>query len=129
MEKKASLWRENKEGQPKRRHNLSELLPMKEPISIDIEASSACCLKCRYCPQSLSADEKKHINIGNNGVMDMTLFVQVVEQLKEFGGPLKNIRFAGFGEPLLNPGIVEMVDYLRNGGCRKPLRFFRTGFR
>lgn len=127
MESKKSLWRSNKKGEPIRRHNLSSLLPLDVPISIDIEASSACCLKCRYCPQSLESEIKDIINIGKNGMMDTGLFETIISQIQEFPHPMKNIRFAGFGEPLLNQNIVGMVDVARNGGVADTITIFSNG--
>lgn len=121
------MWRSNSEGEPIRRHVLADILPMKVPISIDIEASSICCLKCRYCPQSLSNSQKQDINIGNHGVMDFDLFREIVSQIKEFPQKLKNVRFAGFGEPLLNPNIIEMVDYIREADISDTITIFTNG--
>ena len=67
---KQTMWRANRTGEPKRRHMLKEILPLEVPLSLDIEASSRCCLKCRYCPQSLSDAKKKELNLctgGTNG--------------------------------------------------------------
>lgn len=124
---KKNLWRSNTEGEPIRRHNLSSLLPLDVPLSIDVEASSVCCLKCRYCPQSINVEGKRDINIGQNGLMDIDLFREIINQIKEFPHPMKNIRFAGFGEPLLNKNIVEMVELVRNGGVAETITIFSNG--
>ena len=127
MSTEKSLWRANKEGEPVRRHILADILPMEEPISIDIEVSSACCLRCKYCPQSLENNIKKEINIGSNGLMTMDIFYKVAEQIGEFSHALKNIRFAGFGEPLLNKNIVDMVDTLRKSEVCETITIFSNG--
>lgn len=124
---KKGLWRSNNNDTTIRRHDLSSLLPLEVPISIDVEASSVCCLKCRYCPQSLDNNVKKSINIGNNGMMDLGLFREIVSQIKDFSRPLKNIRFAGFGEPLLNEHIVEMVEIIRESELAETITIFTNG--
>ena len=76
-----TLWRSNEDGERIRRHKLRDILPLDVPLSIDIEASSVCCLKCKYCPQSLEQSKKKDINIGQNGFMDYVLFRRLIDQL------------------------------------------------
>lgn len=72
-----------------------------------IETSSLCNRNCAYCPQDNLGYEK--------GNMSMETFDRVLEWVKLLnpsGQPTKEtfLHLQGFGEPLLNPDIAEMVD-------------------
>ena len=47
MNAKKAAWGENS------RIKLADILPLETPLSIGIEASSICNLKCQYCAQSV----------------------------------------------------------------------------
>lgn len=128
MEKqeKQTMWRSNTEGEPKRRHMLKEILPLDTPLSLDIEASGGCCLKCAYCPQSLPIEKKMQINIGK-GIMEYSLFEKIVENCLEFNDKLKSIRFAGFGEPLLNRELPRMVKLVKEKQIAESVIIFTNG--
>lgn len=121
------MWRTNTEGEPIRRHMLKEIVPMNVPLSLDIEASSVCCLACRYCPQSLKSEEKKRVNIGVDNVMSDDVFYKIVVQCKSFPHPLKNIRFAGFGEPLLNKSLSKWISIIKKEKIAETVTIFSNG--
>lgn len=71
------------------------------PIKLWIETSSRCSLKCRLCiNRDLPLNEKKD--------MDFNLFKKIVDQVKDY---VYEINLFHRGEPLLNPNIMEMVEY------------------
>jgi len=71
------------------------------PIKLWIETSSRCSLKCQLCiNRNLPLNEKKD--------MDFNLFKKIVDQVKDY---VYEINLFHRGEPLLNPGIIEMVEY------------------
>lgn len=123
--KKQRLWQRNFNGEI-RRQMLRDIVPLTTPLSVHIETSSACCLKCNYCPQSLPLEQRK--NIGH-GVMTMSLFRKVVDDCVEFPKKLKSLRFAGFGEPLLNPKIAQMVSYARDRQMAESIIIFTNALR
>ncbi|MFC1671548.1 radical SAM/SPASM domain-containing protein [Planctomycetota bacterium] len=68
----------------------------------DVEVSSACNLRCRFCPR----DEMKDI-----GMMTEETFSRFLETV-----PLKatdNVAFVGMGEPTLNPLLPSFVSRLK----------------
>jgi len=71
------------------------------PIKLWIETSSRCNLECRLClNRNLPLNEKKD--------MDFNLFKKIVDQVKDY---VYEVNLFHRGEPLLNPNIVEMVEY------------------
>lgn len=71
------------------------------PIKLWIETSSRCNLECRLClNKNLPLNEKKD--------MDFSLFKKIVDQIKDY---VYEVNLFHRGEPLLNPDIVEMVQY------------------
>ena len=124
---KQSMWRTNTEGEPIRRHMLKEIVPMDTPLSMDVEASPLCTLRCNYCPHSLDLDEKKKLNIGQGSVMSEDVFQKIVEQCKMFPKPLKNIRFAGYGEPLLNSELANWIKLIKKEGIADTVTIFSNG--
>ncbi len=72
-----------------------------------VEPTTVCNLNCRPCIRNIWEDPKKH--------MDMAVFDQLVEQLKEFPG-LQRVVFSGLGEPLTHPHILDMVQRVRERG-------------
>jgi MoaA/NifB/PqqE/SkfB family radical SAM enzyme len=126
-ENKQVMWRSNTGGGNKtRRHMLKDVLPLDTPVSLDIEAAGACCLKCAYCPQSLSVEKKKELNIGT-GVMEFSLFEKMVDECTKFPNKLKSIRFAGFGEPLLNSNLAKMVQLVKEKNIAESVIIFTNG--
>lgn len=83
------------------------------PIHLDIETSSACNLRCPMC--SCTVEQNKGINRAYNpGFMSMELFKKVLDDAAEVG--VYSIKLNWRGEPLLNPNIVEMVQYAKKKG-------------
>ncbi|MHB1276410.1 MAG: radical SAM protein [Candidatus Humimicrobiaceae bacterium] len=71
------------------------------PIKLWIETSSRCNLKCGLCiNRNLPLSEKKD--------MDFNLFKKIIDQVKDY---VYEVNLFHRGEPLLNPDIVEMVEY------------------
>lgn len=68
-----------------------------------IEVSSRCNLRCRYCPHPGLQREKAD--------MAWATFVQAIDWANELGGP--ELSFTGMGEALLHPNIEEMLRRAR----------------
>ncbi|MCX5703374.1 MAG: radical SAM protein [Candidatus Omnitrophica bacterium] len=74
------------------------------PISVDIETTNKCLLRCIHCPRT-------YCNINETG---MELGFLSVEKFSEIIDKLRSVRriiLNGLGEPLLNPGIFKMVEF------------------
>lgn len=72
---------------------------------VDIELSTICNRKCNYCPVSKYKINKKKI-------MNKKTFENIINHLVniKYEG---EIRFGGFGEPLLNKKILQYLKYAR----------------
>lgn len=73
--------------------------------SFNIELTSQCNMACRFCG---FRDRK-------TGHMDYALFRKIIDQIAD-QGLAQTIMFAGGGEPLMNPQLIEAVEYCRRRG-------------
>lgn len=96
-----------------RREKLSEVLPLSTPLSLNIEASRACNIKCIYCTHSLPNAKLADINFKPD-IMNRKLYFKIVDDCRYFEKKIKTIRFAGMGEPLMNRHLAEMISYTKN---------------
>jgi len=78
----------------------------KYPLSIDIESSAKCNLRCKMC----SIDFGKI----NGGFMDMDLYKYIVSQFK-YTMPV-SVKFNWRGEPLMNKNLPEMIARAHDAG-------------
>ncbi|MBN2459960.1 radical SAM protein [Candidatus Woesearchaeota archaeon] len=81
------------------------------PMHMDLEASSFCNLSCPFCARTIRVKkgtwrENKHFDLG--------LFKKIIDEGAREG--LCAINLNNYGEPLLNPHIVEMVAYAKSKG-------------
>ena len=99
------------DGQPVngKRSRLADVIPLDTPYAITIFPIYACNFKCSYCIHSLPEKERRHVS--NNHIMDIEVYKKCIDDLKKFPRKLKVLHFAGLGEPLAHPNIVEMIDY------------------
>lgn len=93
----------------KDRKPLITLLPLRSPLTIYIDPSSACNFKCRFCFQALQRQK-------NLGAMKWEVFERAASQLGEFESPIKMCHLHGFGEPFLNKNFTKMVRRLKDLG-------------
>lgn len=72
------------------------------PISISVEPTTSCNLRCPECPSGLRAFTRP------TGMLQQTMFNKTIDQLKD---TLTYLTFYFQGEPYLNPQFLEMVKY------------------
>ena len=73
------------------------------PLHVDIETTNLCDLKCIMCERK---DMKRP-----KGAMSMELFKSIIRQCDEIG--VDSVKLALWGEPFLNPRLVDMVRWAR----------------
>lgn len=98
------------------RTRLEDVVPRSAPFVIFLDPCGACNFKCNFCPCNISdfQVEERH------KVMEWPLFEKIAEDLKAFHGEVRVINLYGYGEPLLNPRIADMVKCLKeNKLCRE----------
>ncbi len=88
------------------------ILP-KFPDHVDIEASSACNMRCPMC-FTITDEYKTNVKLT---VMKFDLFKKIVDECVEHGA--FSIRLSWRGEPTLNPKYVEMARYAKTRGIKE----------
>lgn len=83
------------------------------PLNLDIEASSACNLRCPMCPRTVvmknsdkTREYSKHF--------DFSLYQRLIDEAAKLG--IYAVKLNWLGEPLMNPRIVDMVRYAKSKG-------------
>ncbi len=72
------------------------------PISISVEPTTSCNLRCPECPSGLRSFTRP------TGMLQQAMFNKTIDQLKN---TLTYLTFYFQGEPYLNPQFLEMVKY------------------
>lgn len=93
------------------RAKLSEEIPLSVPKIVQIFPVYACNLRCEYCIFSMPESQRGYIS--DEKVMTLDTYRKCIDDICEFDSPLKMLRFAAMGEPLLHPQITEMVRYAK----------------
>jgi radical SAM protein with 4Fe4S-binding SPASM domain len=75
--------------------------PCRIPLTIQIEATSKCNLRCPVCSHSRENDSGKHLTVGE--------LERIVDRLPS---SLKQVKLSGIGEPLLSPHFFSLIDFL-----------------
>ena len=78
-------------------------LPLDTPFVINVDPSSVCNFKCKFCYHS-----QEH-RMDKQGVMPWETYEEVIKNIKEFSSKLKTLRLYAYGEPLLNKRFADMV--------------------
>ena len=99
------------------RTRLADAIPLDAPYAITMFPIYACNFKCSYCIHSIPMQERSHVV--DQRMMKLGLYKKIIDDLQEFSPSgssveiLKALHFAGLGEPLMHPNIVEMVCYAK----------------
>lgn len=81
------------------------------PIHLDIEATSACNLKCVMCPRTEMVEAG---NFWSVKAFDLESYKRLIDEGVQQG--LSSVKYNYLGEPLLNKNIVEMIEYAKQAG-------------
>ena len=76
------------------------------PIHLDIEATTACNLRCPFCITTHAKFKK--------GFMDIGLYKKIIDEGSEKG--LYSLKLNWRGESLLHPRLFEMISYAKEKG-------------
>lgn len=91
------------------RSRLADELPLATPYLFQVFPVYACNFKCNYCVLSLPKAQRGYIS--DSKFLEMDIYRKCIDELTRFPGKLRMLRFAGTGEPLLHPGIADMIAY------------------
>src|SRR3990172_8768204 len=99
---------------------LSIASPKSFPPYIKVEPTPLCHLRCPGCLQK-DYDFKKSLLKLNNGIMYLSL-----ENLKTIINPIRNtligVSLSHYGEPMLNPHLSSLIEYLHNNNIAVSFR-------
>lgn len=122
------------------RQRLADVIPLAAPYAIAVFPIYACNFKCSYCIHSIP--HKDRPRIVDKIAMDLGLYKKIIDDLCEFSlsarrteeaeySPssevLRALHFAGLGEPLMHPDIVEMVRYAKEKGVARVVDIVSNG--
>jgi radical SAM protein with 4Fe4S-binding SPASM domain len=82
-----------------------EKLEKKFPLGVDIGVTNACNANCIMCP---------HSRLKKIGTMDMELYKKIIDNCEKL--KIKTITLSFFGEPLLDPTLIEKIKYAKSKG-------------
>jgi radical SAM protein with 4Fe4S-binding SPASM domain len=85
------------------------------PIHVDIEASSACNLKCPMCGRTAMAEKNPQFSRH----FDFELYKRIVDEAVQIG--VYSLKLNWRGEPLMNPHLVDMIKYAKQKGLEDVL--------
>lgn len=94
------------------RCRLAACLPLDTPFSIQIDPSSLCNFRCRFCPTG-HPELLQRVGRAKGQLMAWGLYEKLVEEIAAFPRPLKTLSLHKDGEPLLNPRLADMVALAR----------------
>ncbi len=91
---------------------LETVIPLDTPFIVFVDPASSCNFKCTFCPtghRDMIAETGRY-----QGAMKYDVFTKVVDDLGEFGKPIKVLRLYKDGEPFLNKRFADMVRYAKS---------------
>lgn len=95
---------------------LADIVPLSAPLSLTVLASSICNLKCKYCVHGSGASWLEKVQKSGH-FLKLETAKKMIDGLKascKKGAPkLCRITYAGYGEPLLNPEIADIIAYTK----------------
>jgi radical SAM protein with 4Fe4S-binding SPASM domain len=94
------------------RPSLKSVLPLKTPYAVYIFPTNLCNFMCNYCGHSMGLARMKQEYDFCAQNMSMETLQRTTDQLGEFPDRLKTISLTGHGEPLVNPLLEDMVEYI-----------------
>ncbi len=102
------------------RCRLAEALPLDTPFSVQIDPSSLCNFKCRFCPTG-HPELLRQVGRARGQLLAWSLFEKLVGEIAAFPRPLKTLSLYKDGEPLLNPRLADMVALARKRAVAKKI--------
>lgn len=105
------------------RRDLSKILPLKTPYVVQIDPSSRCNFKCKFCPAGRTDKENDMRTI-----MKLDLFKKIIDGLSCFDDKIKTIKLWKDGEPLLNCNISEMIKYAKGKRVSEKIELTTNGY-
>ncbi|MFH1742888.1 MAG: SPASM domain-containing protein [bacterium] len=101
-----------------KREVICEKHPVRFPLMLNIEPTSACNLSCYVCTRGKS---QKAV-----GYMDWALYTKLIDEIGDHE-PLYMLNLHKDGEPLLHPKLPQMIQTAKEKGVSKVIHFNTNG--
>ncbi len=102
---------------------------MKIPLCLSIEPSNICNFKCAMCFHGNNEQDEKAGPFIN---MDWKIFEKTICDLKAWtkaaSEKIKLVKLYSLGEPLLHPGLTDMVKEIKEAGLAEQIEITTNGF-
>lgn len=99
------------------RPELGPQLPLEQPHVILVDPSSACNLRCKFCP---TGDPRLISSTGRyQGQLSLSLYEKLISDIDSFPKPLSILRLYKEGEPLLNRNIVDFIRLAKKSNIKR----------
>lgn len=82
-----------------------------------IETTTFCNIDCMFCPRDRY--------ILKDRTMPMELFKKIIDSIYELKIPIEGLNLNGFGEPLLDPFLIDRIKYAKK--LTKKIGFYTNG--
>lgn len=102
---------------------LETVVPLKAPYVVYIDPCGACNFKCYFCPcknSDFMPNERFQ-------TMPLEVFQKMVDDMAEFEEKIKVVDLWAWGEPFLNPHLIDMIRYLRHKNVCREIRTCTNG--
>ncbi len=109
------FWKNNQ------RTDLCKAIPLDTPFHVFVDVSSACNHSCKFC---FNHDKTKSFH----EIMKPEVFEDVVIGLTKFPRKLKSVKMYGFGEPLLNEHLADMIRIVKMAGVSERVETTSNGW-
>ncbi len=107
----------------RKRTPLETVVPLKTPYVIYIDPCGKCNFKCYFCPcnnTDYRAEERFQ-------TMPLELFQKIADDMTGFEKKVRVVDLWAWGEPFLNPNLIEMIRYLRTKDVCDEIRCCTNG--
>lgn len=91
------------------KYRYGKWLPLRVPVDVSLELSSACSMQCVYCYHAES--NKDHLPF-TTGVMKKEVAFKIIKEAAELG--VNSLKFNWKGEGTMNPHYTEIVSYAKS---------------
>lgn len=98
------------------RTKLETVIPLNVPFIINVDPADICNFQCKFCPTG-DKELMRETPGRNHGIMNFELYKKIIDDIREFEKPIKVLRLYKDGEPLLNPGLADMIRYAKEKRC------------
>jgi radical SAM protein with 4Fe4S-binding SPASM domain len=107
------------------RTKLEEVIPLTQPFVIFVDPASICNFQCQFCANGNKELIKKTGR--KQGVMDMNIYMKLIDEIALLPIKTKVLRLYKEGEPLMNGNLPAMIQYAKKSGAFESIDLTTNG--